>query len=352
MSGCVDCLDNCTDPVSAKCVRSLVSSECLGLCDTDSLYEFEVAVLDKICCILDGTCIKPGVEFNCKFVLDLIGSQDKNLTNILQALLDGECSLRQLIQDLDDEIHAPFSFFTDCLSGLPTNPTRDEILNAALIKLCSVNTRVTNIENDYVKNSELCTKVAACLAGGGPVQENTKMPKFVAMPYHGPMTVFDSNGVGLSAFGYDKVYVCNGQTVGTFITPDYRGRSPLGANVGVPGVLAMDVNVNPSLPANAGYGINPGTKQGNYTNTLSPSQMPAHTHPVNDPGHEHHLDYYDDTSQGTANPSLKGDTTDNSVNPIHTTTDVTGITIGSAGNSQPHNNLHCSLGTIFIMFIP
>lgn len=83
------------------------------------------------------------------------------------------------------------------MSGLGTTPTRDEILNAALIKLCSVDARVLAIENDYVKNSELCAKITTCLSGGGGIiQENTKLPKYVALPYHGPLSAFDSQGVG------------------------------------------------------------------------------------------------------------------------------------------------------------
>lgn len=355
MSTCIDCLDNCSEPVSDGCVKYTGEDiPCLGICKGDALYQFEVAIAEKLCATLDGTGINvTSLVLNCTFLTDLLGTNQGTLAEILQMLADGECSLRALIKGLDDTINTPYSFNTSCLSGLGAIPTRDDILNAALIKLCSVDSRVSAIEADYVKDSELCAKVAACISGSGSIiQEYTKIPKYVALPYHGPLSVFDSAGVGLSAFGYDKVYICNGQVVGSFITPDYRGRSPLGANIGIPGG-SLDSSVNPALPANSGYGIAVGVKQGSYTNTLTTDEMPAHNHSVNDPGHKHTLaPYVGDGAQGSSNPSLKGDSSNNEINPINTTEVTTGITVGSAGNSQPHNNLQPSIASCFIMYIP
>lgn len=353
MSLCIDCIDNCEQPISDQCVKYTGDPiPCIGICTGDTLYQFEVAIAEQICGILDSTGIKPySLVVNCKFLSDLLGSNQGSLTEILQMLMDGECSLRALIQGLSDQINTPYSFNTACLSGLGANPTRDDILNAALIKLCSVDSRVSAIEADYVKDSQLCAKVAACISGGASsTQENSKMSKYIAYPYHGPMSVFDSQGVGLSAFGYDKVYVCNGQVVGSFTTPDYRGRSPIGANTSMPGG-SLDSAVNPALPANAAYGININTKKGAYTDTLTTDTMPAHTHSVQDPGHAHTLSYYDDTPQGSSHPSIKGDTNNNSINPVSTSTEVTGLTIGSAGNSQPHNNVFPVIGTCWIMYV-
>lgn len=361
---CIDCLDNCEEITSDKCVRYTGANiECLGICTGDTLYEVEVAILEKFCSILDGTGIDlSDLTVGCTFLTDLLGSEDKTLANLIQMLIDGECSLRELIQDLDDEINTPYSFNTSCLSGLGTTPTRDEVLNAALIKLCSVDARVTAIENDYVKNSELCAKVTVCLASTA-TQEYTKMAKYVAMPYHGPMTVFDTAGKGLSAFGYDKVYICNGQTVGTFTTPDYRGRTPIGANINIPGSIPLDTNVDPALAPNTGYGINVGLKKGNYTHTLSVSESPAHTHSVNDSGHFHlEFGYPEGGSIGANNSptslhnsgnlgySIQGATTDAILGKTNTV--QTGITIGSSGNSTGHNNVQPSLGTCFVMYIP
>lgn len=353
---CQDCLENCADSITSdKCVKLTVDIPCLGLCAGDTLYEFEVAVVEKLCAALDGTGIDlSDVTISCQFLLDILGSNDKNLKELIQMLIAASCTLRELIQNLDDEIHTPYSFNTTCLSGLPTTPTRDDILNAGLIKLCSVATDVAAIKADYVKESELCTKVAQCLSsgGGGTTQEYTKMPKYVALPYHGSLSVFDANGVGLSAFGYDKVYICNGQVVGSFTTPDYRGRSPIGVNLGLPGGT-LDSAVNPGLPANAAYGISINTKKGGYVDTLTLDQVPAHTHPLNDPGHHHNLNpYVSDASQGSSNQSLKGDTSDNAVNYINTSVETTGITVGSAGNSQPHNSTHPVIGAVFVMYIP
>lgn len=351
---CIDCLDNCAEPVSDECVKYTGDDiPCLGICKGDTLYKFEVAIAEKICQYATGEGIDlSSLDLTCSFLKDIIGPSDQTLLTILDTLIKGECTLRELIQGLDDDINTPYSFNTACLSGLGANPTRDDILNAALVKLCSVDSRVTAIENNYVKDSELCAKVTACLAGGsGSVQENTKMSKFIAYPYHGPLSVFDASGIGLSAFGYDKVYICNGQIVGSFTTPDYRGRSPLGANVNIPGG-SLDSAVNPSLPANAAYGVTVGIKKGAYTDTLTTDTMPAHTHGINDPGHKHQLTYHRDDPQGNSNEAIKADVNNNSVNPVETLEVLTGITLGSAGNSQPHNNTHPVVGACFIMYIP
>lgn len=51
MPNCVDCLDNCDDPISDKCVKYTGSDiACLGICTGDTLYEFEVAIAEKNTC--------------------------------------------------------------------------------------------------------------------------------------------------------------------------------------------------------------------------------------------------------------------------------------------------------------
>jgi len=238
---------------------------------------------------------------------------------------------------------------------LPSNPTKDDILQATTSKLCSLSDDVETISADYVKASELCTLVNECLSATSSdiTQEYTKMPKYVALPYHGSLNVFDSNGKGLSASGYDNVYMCIGQTVNGFTLPDYRGRTPVGANSGMPG-STMDSAVDPTNSDNAGYSITQNNKKGNFTHTLTVSQLASHSHSINDPGHTHSISYKhgeaDQNESGTSGDLLDNSGTQSQLK--NTNSNTTGITIGSAGSSQPHNNTQPSMGTVFIMYVP
>lgn len=351
---CRNCFDNCDKPTSDKCVKYTGPEiEWLGICTGDQLSVVEAALIEKLSSALDGSGITFEDLTTCDAIDDALGDEDPTLANLVQALLTVVCAIKEEVDDIQDDSNPPSSFVTDCLT-LPSNPTKDNILQAVTIKLCSVSDVVDTISEDYVKASELCTLVAECLADTSEVivQEYSKMPKYVALPYHGSLSVFDANGKGLLAAGYDKIYMCVGQTVNGFNLPDYRGRTPIGANIGMPGA-AMDANVDPSVLANAGYNISQNVKRGNFTHTLTISQLPSHSHPVTDPGHDHDLeDYVTDASGGLSYVSLKGDVSDNGPNPISTTTEVTGITIGNAGSSQPHNNTQPSMGTVFIMYVP
>lgn len=346
---CIDCFDNCTNGIlTDKCIKYTGPDvPLLGICTGDSLFMIEAIILAKLQTLLDGSSITlSNVTLGCSFLTNLFGTQAKTLENLIQLLLDGECDLKASIDALDAIVFAPFSISAPCLT-LPANPTRDQVLQAVGIKLCAIDTSVNAILADYVKDSQLCAKVNACLSA--PTQFNTRMVPYIAYPYHGPLSNFDAGGIGISANGFAKVYICNGQNVGPFVTPDYRGRSPLGANIGIPGG-ALDSNVDPALPANAGYNITVGVKKGTYTDTLTLPQIPAHTHSVTDPGHTHNYTLGIDSSTGSANDNFAK--LDSNTQTRTTQSSLTGISIGSAGSNQPHNSTHPSMGCNFIMYVP
>lgn len=346
MANCTDCLKNCDPIISDKCVNYTGPAvPVLGICTGDSLFEVETIIIDKLTELADGSGILlSDVTLDCLFITTLLDGADKTVENLVQALIAAVCSNKTDITALQAVVNAPFSISASCLD-LTGVTTRDQVLQAIATKLCSVSTTVDDIAADYVKASELCDLVAACSSSG--TQEYTKMPKYVALPYHGPLSVFDAAGKGISAAGYDKVYLCVGQTVGTFTLPDYRGRSPIGANTNTPGG-ALDVAVDPSLAQNAGYSVVPGTKQGTYTHTLSSAEGPAHTHALTDPGHTHNYI----TASVSSHPSGNNTNAVRDQISATTTSSTTGITINSSGGSQPHNNVHPTIGCSFIMYIP
>lgn len=348
---CQDCYSNCGGNVlTDKCVKYTGPDiDFLGIEKGDNLSLVEAALIEKLEMALNGT----GVTFEdlslCSDITTALDGEDETLANIVQAMSDVICTLKTDVEELQDGVDPPLSISAPCLT-LQSNPTRDQVLQAIATKLCTLNTTVTNISTDYVTTSEVCALVQECIGEDEDAsQEYNRMPKFVALPYHGPLSVFDSQGKGLASAGYDKIYICNGQVVGTFTTPDYRGRSPLGVNQNLPGGT-LDANVDPSLPANVSYNFVQGTKKGSYTHTLSVAEEPAHTHSVADPGHKHNEigpGQVGDHPGGSAGFDRPNGTQTN-----QTSTATTGITLGSSGGGQAHNNTHPVIGAVFVMYIP
>lgn len=349
---CTDCLKNCGNTLTTdKCVKYTGPDvPVLGICNGDSLFQIEQILINQLTAVANGSGITlSDITLDCAFITNLLGSLPKTVENLVQVLMTASCQTKEELDALSAQVNAPFSISGECLT-LPSNPTRDQVLQAIAVKLCSVSTTVDTIAVDYVKASQLCSLVTACISGGGPVQEFTKMPKYVAMPYHGPLSVFDASGKGLSSAGYDKVYLCVGQTVGVFTLPDYRGRSPIGSNTNVPGG-PLDAAVDPALPQNAGYSITPGIKKGEYAHTLTNNEGPVHTHSVNDSGHTHTYNTFNTNNGGSLANGFATNHTSNYITP-QTATSLTGISLDAAGGGQPHNTTHPTIGCSFIMYVP
>lgn len=346
---CKDCLINCPDIVSDQCVQYTGPAiPLLGICIGDSLSNFEAAIAAEVIGILDGTGIEPAnVTVSCTFLQDIIGASSPTLSNLLQMLVTASCTLKEFVDVINAQIGSNPVFNPSCLTGLPTNPTRDDILQATVNLVCSINTTVNAIPTTYVKNSDLTTLVTQIVnninGGGGTVVQNyTKMIPYTAFAYFGPLSNFDAGGIGISSLGFSKIYICNGSNG----TPDLRGRTVVGAIRGVPGGVldaAVDpANNNPNWALNDRIGAN--------TETLSIPQMPIHTHSVNDPGHKHQSRYRQNMApQSGSSTQCWANLNDQF---IDTTTAFTGITLQTAGGGQPHNNIQPSYGAYYIMYIP
>jgi hypothetical protein len=79
---------------------------------------------------------------------------------------------------------------------------------------------------------------------------------------------------------------------------------------------------------------------GAKTVTLTEAQMPAHTHSVTDPGHTHLTQRYPTATGGssgfTIDTSMSGTLADNT---LPTKSATTGISVGSTGSGEAHNNM-------------
>jgi microcystin-dependent protein len=248
-----------------------------------------------------------------------------------------------MIDTINTTIGNTTVFNTGCLTGLPTNPTKDEVLQAAVDLLCSLNATVALFPSTYVTNASLLTQVTNIVNSvieGGSSQFNTRMVPFIAYEYYGSMSNFDSNGVGRASLNFDKIYICNGANG----TPDKRGRVAVGAVRNVPGGGSLDPAVDPTNPLNPNWAVN--DKAGENTHTLLTAEIPSHTHTINDPGHSH--SYTGTVADGRGSDAAKTA----SPTTLQTSGAVTNITINATGGSQPHNNIQPTIAANYIMYIP
>lgn len=352
---CNDCLENCGgQETSDQCVTytgDTISS--LGICPGDRISKVTSIILTALQSALDGTgiLISDITLGNCTWLQEQFVGQSPTLTNLINLLAQGECSLLTMIENINTQISGSTTggvFDIRCLTGLPSNPTQQQILQALLTQYCTTASTVASFPSTYVTLSDLPGQVAQILSNsgvtGGTVQYANYFPPGIAMPYFGSVGNFDNTGKGLASAGLLGMYLCNGNNG----TPDIRGRAVVGAIRNVPGGQP-DSAVDPSLPGNPNMNYALGDKFGEGYHLLLLAELAAHTHPVVDPGHQH-------TAQiGTVSKGYTG------TNPVldivnllgfyvfQTQTATTGLTVGSAGGNSPHNNVQPSIAAYWII---
>ena len=345
---CKDCFNNCPQIISDCCiVYTGEDIPALGICNGDQICELQKIVIDKLLTTLDGTGItltEVTLE-NCPYLQSLFVGKDNTLVNLLQLLIDSQCSLKALVDGL---VESPATFDTKCLSGLPTNATKDDILQAVITTLCSVKSTVDAIPSTYVKISDIEGYIQNYIDNIVVSQYYTSIPAKVALPYFGDLSNFDSSGKGLESKGFKNIYVCNGANG----TPDMRGRSVVGAVRNIPGG-SLDSDVNPTLPANPNTDYSVGDKFGKSSVTLTTNQIPAHSHSVTDPGHSHGLKVKSQDTEGGGRFGYVPNNNNDGVTSWTAVTDSkkTNITIDSAGGNQAHTNVQPSIAACWIMAI-
>ena len=352
----------------------------LGIQTGDSLSYVEQTLIGFLTSTLDATGIKPVIDPDiiCELVQQYLPDcQDLTALDLFIALIKAACDLQEQVDAIVADLAAlegPYD--VDCLSGVNTNSGTHAILQAVITKLCLLEADfdafVVDVETNYVKKSELCALVAACTPAPGVVQYKDRMVPYTVVEYYGTLANFDVTGAGLSANGFEDIYLCNGNNG----TPDKRGRFAVGAIQGVPGGALSPV-VDPFVsPANPNYALN--TLAGENAVTLAATQIPAHTHSttttITDPGHTH---FTANTSSPAENTGVNLDAT-HAIALQHSTggnlgyilknTTGTGADIGltnskttgitatvvnaSTGGGQSHNNIPPVRACYYIMYIP
>lgn len=355
---CTNCFNGCGTPVPDTCVKYTGDPiPLLGVDTGDPLSKLEEEIVNKLVEYSTGQGITLSeLTIDCDFISDLLGCcEDKTLVNVIQALITASCTLKEMVDALDAIVNSSYVFDVSCLTGLPTNPTKDDILQALLSKVCSMSATLDTISGDYVRATDLDSLIAQYLSSNtSTTQQSSKMVPFVAYEYYGPLSNFDSGGTGIPAAGFTKVYICNGSNG----TPDKRGRVAVGAIQNVPGG-ALDPAVDPTLPANPSTNYVLNQRFGSSYINLNINQVPSHTHVVNDSGHTHPFARFWSRAinygNGNSVPVLQIQQGNNLVQPVgdvSPTLNTTGITVGNAGGGAAHDNRQPSIAAYFIMFIP
>lgn len=376
--GCSNCFNGCAEIVSDQCVKYTgIDVPVLGIQKGDSLSYVEQALIEFLTSTLDGTGIKIDIpsEIICEVVQKYLPTcGDITVVDLITALIKAVCDLQEQVTAIAEDVATiEADYDVDCLSGVSSNSGTHAILQAVITKLCVLEVDLAalalDVDTNYVKKSELCSLVDACIAASTPAvtQQYQKMVPYTVVEYYGPLTNFDGSGAGLAGLGWDKIYLCNGNNG----TPDKRGRIPVGAIQGVGGG-ALNPVVDPGNPGNPNYALL--TAAGANTVTLTTAQMPSHTHVpavvVTETPHSHFVaqntsDAGADLSSsltlsriadlgGNFSYSLKGQSSTANIGLTNTvsTNVAVSVTNATAGSGNAHANIPPVLACYYIMYIP
>jgi microcystin-dependent protein len=362
---CSNCFNECAEIVSDRCVRYTgIPIPALGINTGDTLASIDLAITTYLQSVMTGNGVIITVPslVSCALVNGFLpGTPTVTSVQLFTALIRAACSLQTQVTAVAADIatlNADYSI--GCLTGVTASSDTHLILQAVITKLCATSASLTalalDVDTNYVKIANLDNLIAAYLTSqSSSSQQYTKMVPYTVVEYYGSLVNFDATGKGLSANGWDKIYLCNGLNG----TPDKRGRVGVGAIQAVPGG-ALSPIVSPAYPGNPNYALN--STSGTNTVTLDATQIPSHTHSatasatsvVTDPGHTHYSGQSGNTGGGgSIGISTTGYNflTTSSITNITVATTV-GVTNGNSGGGLAHLNIQPVLACYYIMYIP
>lgn len=354
-------------PVSSNCViYSGPSIPAFGICTGDPVTYLTEAITTKIIeLIADDEIELSSVTLdNCSIMKEKLGAKDKTYANLIQILIDYQCTLTQLISSLEQQIvdqptNQPYAFDLKCITPVGTPVNTDAIVQGIINKVCTLETTVNSLGNNVEQivndvTGEFLSAAFTATGNRGFVVSGTGsttkvnfyafVPPFTPLPYVGPASNFDSNGKGIIGSPYEGWVFLDGLD-GRL---DARGRTLVAAVKNLVSGGPLDPAVDPTQPynPNSNYGV--GDKFGENYHKQTVNEMPTHTHSVVDPGHSHGY-----TKPALLQNSDKGGVPDYvAVQNGQTNTATTGITLAQTGGGDIFNVRQPSLTiTGYIMLL-
>ena len=153
------------------------------------------------------------------------------------------------------------------------------------------------------------------------------------------------NGAQLEISTYTTLYntLTNNGTVFPFGSNTNGSGSPGSTHFRVPNMVDRFVTGSGNF-----YSV--GDTGGSNNVTLNESQLPSHTHGVNDPGHSHLWERQDAQNDAGGRP-WPASNNDCVLRTVNTSSNVTGISIINSGGNQPHENRPPYIALIYLIRI-
>lgn len=359
----------CPSPQSSNCVLYQGPPvPALGICTGDTITETESVIITKLLTLLDGT----GIQLfnvtldNCAYLKNLFAGKDKTLSNLMQLLVDSECNLKSLIDQLSIKLQpSNFQYNLGCIPT-PATISNEAILQSLITDYCTTKATVAQIQANQGSTTIITNAINSALsslitsvgnyglkkstdASGKSTYQITGMPlPKTALPYFGDLSLFDVSGKGVAGKA-DGWYLCNGNNG----TPDMRGVVPVGAIQGVGGP-ALSSNVDPSTNADASMNYAVGDTGGIASVTLTTDQIPSHTHSgVDTVGHTHTTDgthfFVGNNRKGNNVGDGSQVIASDNRSSVGLSTAFVNITIGSTGGGSKHTNRMPYIACAWIM---
>jgi hypothetical protein len=360
--------NNCVDPVSSGCV--IWQGEdiaCLGITKGQTLTTIETVIANKICELSDESDLSDLTL--CGDLIALMSGKDKNVANLLQVLVTYNCTLKDLIDELsvNDSLTLDYKCLETTLDPCnPTDFTVQNILQILINNFCDLKSTVDELSITIVNQIEdtiadsVTNMLETCqddrIVSNNLPGEDRRLtfrgfvPPFCPIAYFGSLSYFDGSGKGLDDDIMCGWYLCNGNNG----TPDLRGRVIVCAVQGMGGGT-LSADVDPTLPQNTGsnYTLNDTGGKVRHKLTGNESGTKAHTHTVNDPGHNHRVVGMEHNIGGDGGGNEPRDAP-NGGQYYYTDTKTTGITIGAYPGedaSSFHENRMPYKAAYYIMMI-
>ena len=179
----------CPDALSSKCITwNGPSIPCIEVCNGDELTEVIWAIADKVCTIA-GDIDMSTMDLSC--LLDLCNGcpQEKTLQTVIQLLLDNQCKLKDLIDEInvnptqDVELNLNLKCikkFDEFGNEIPQN--LNQTLQSIINELCDHADDITTLQNtvidlqNQIDNIDVNPTIdepviTTCLTGPNPVSE-------------------------------------------------------------------------------------------------------------------------------------------------------------------------------------